>query len=571
MTAATFAAILLLKCRELHRAIFVWGGTDIGLGGQYWERDHNVKHGESSRRPAVLEVLESRLLLSTGPISISDVAGVGVDAKSLVYSDTDGTVVTVALKCGQAEVDLGAAAWTVDRGVARVTGPATMNSITLSQTTLAKSKLTITTAKPRGLPDADNFTTLGSIQGTAVKEIAANHVDLLGGLLSDGLTHGGVDVAGISTLKLRDVSDAATLALHGAAQDKLVFSAGAVGNTNLSFNGTITSLGVVSWGDGTVSASSVGKLTAYGDFGADVIASGGIGSVTVTGGDLLGSLGSLTDPSGPIGSITVKAVYSWFKEPEGGGWGELVGGNIFSSLIQAAVPLLSRAGAKAIGSVSVTGGSIGQSDARVNFQAQPRGDMGTISTKGVKYKSGSFPGEGTWYGFDNSDLYADVTVTGKLGNVTVSGGDAQASFDVGSAGNFVITGTAHTQEGETEYLGGSFAGTIISDAAIGNISGTGGDMDLHLTAPNKIGSITQTAVTVAAKKVSMQGETWYSEGYASGTQLTVEVTMTGTSVLGKILGKGADVAVTGTVNVPQVNVQIFLNTNVTSKLDFCHF
>lgn len=483
-------------------------------------------------RSAFLEALESRVLLSSGPVTIGDANSAA--ARSLVYSDPDGTIVTVGLKYGQATIDLGDDwTWEVTNGVARGAVRSTIHSVTLADTGV-RSRLTFRTAKPRGAAgaEADTRATVAGITGTGLGQLVAGAIDLLGA---------GIDVAGIKSCRVGRVLDGASLAFGGAATDSMTFSALDVHGSQLTFAGSVRRLTVEEWLDGGgVAASRVGKVQATsGGFTADVVAPEGIGPVAVTGGDLEGSL---TAEQGPIGNITVKGTAVFTMDGEQG-QGEVRGGRILSAEIRAGGAVKGRS----IGAISAIG--IGSQDAAVAIFGA--GDVGKITTRGRRYKASREVVAGraeTSFDYRAADVFASVTASGRLGAISVAGGDLVGQFDAASVGN--VTVVVATPRGVPGRFGGGLSGQIISDTTIGAVLAVGGDMELSLSAGTRLSAVRLKCVTVPAGLERGPGGNWVaSSGSALGTlmDLTINLGVADPSAIGAITALGADIALHGSV------------------------
>jgi hypothetical protein len=483
--------------------------------------------------PVVLQRLEDRLLLSSGPVTIG--AGADADAKALLYHDSDGTEVTVQLKGGRATVHWAEpdVEWSLARkGLAVVggaSGTAEIDVIELAGTGL-KSALTVQAKKPRGtdasFPDADGRAAIGGILGVGVGvgKITAPAVDLLG--FDDGGGAVGIDLAGgARQCALGDVTGAVQLAFGGDPADKLTFTAGDVADASLTFAGMLSRLSVTSWaGGGTITVDRAGSLVARaGNLDADVTATGGgIAWVSVTGGDLGGSLAA---PNGMIGNVSVvaKAIY----EDGPGSLAFVWGGNLMGHISAGEVK------GKSIGNITVVGGEMAG-------LIQAAGDIGNIVGKWITYKEYEFGFDGRLRArkaYQRTRVGAEVSSeAGKVGNITVTGGDLEGSiFAPAGIGKVTVVGgdlnaellaengaiagvkvagmalqetTMPGEPPELVFWGGNCGGFLYAGQAkgksIGNITVTGGELNGSIQAAGDIGNIVSSWLT--GKQFMSDGE-----------------------------------------------------------------
>ena len=438
---------------------------------------------------SIMESLEPRTLMSS---TVLGTAAAGGDYASIKYTEDDGTVVTVALSGpGTATIE-----WDGDFDVLggrtpRIDGEAYINSITLDSTT-NKSVLTFTTA------GSDRHAAVGPITGTgvALKTLAADFVDLQEGLSIDG---------GVGTVKLGDVTGNLDF---GTASTPMTFTAGVVGG-NFSYDGPVTSIKVASWsGAAALGATSVGTITATnGDWSPDITAPGGIKSITVTGGDLGGTI-SCED--GAIGTITVTGK-AYFDSDAGEG--SVVGGGMTSSIIVGQVK------GKSIGNITLTGGGSGGEGGDLDVNAA--GDIGNILVKPLTYLATIEQQEVLDKNGDpkvdrNGDpiyrnvrimnqqgggILASLDTAGKLGNLTAAGGD--------------IAGTIHAAKG----MGNIVAQSILQTTA-GNYSGIPYTTDPEgVLVSNLTAALTAEAgaAGIAIASISVQGGDWTGGAHVTGS------------------------------------------------------
>jgi hypothetical protein len=242
----------------------------------------------------------------------SAVIGTGV-AKSLTYTDPDGTTVTVSLTGGNATLTFNGEniTQTGSRGKIMVNGDnVTIDSIELADT-IAKSNLSFTT-RGGAVPGA----TVGSITGsTVLGTLSAKTMDLVGD---------GIDMTGsgyVGSIKLHDILYDADIIMPGTGASKgLSISCALVdGDTTINTGSPIKKLSVAQWDDGLLEAPWVAGISvkagknvsdAVGDFGADIVIDGDgapsgkptLGKVSIAG----GLYGGSWDVTGSIGTVKIK-------------------------------------------------------------------------------------------------------------------------------------------------------------------------------------------------------------------------------------------------------------------------
>jgi parallel beta-helix repeat protein len=227
--------------------------------------------------------------------------------------------------------------------------------IDLAGTDAAKSSLTVTPKKPKG-GTGDGRSTLGEVSGTGLKRLTAAKTDLIGtglhltgylGSLKVGNVGGGADilVGGAPPATLRNPSVKVTAGVIGDGSDVAVTAA------------PLGSLTAISVGNGTITAPSVGTITAKGkaktkttaaipgDFNADVSVSGALKKLKVSGEvtdaviTVAGNLGGVSvagrvsgttvDVTGNVGSVSVGSF--WNSRLDAGYTGANTGSGTFDA------------------------------------------------------------------------------------------------------------------------------------------------------------------------------------------------------------------------------------------------
>jgi len=204
----------------------------------------------------------------------------------LTFTDTDGTRVTMKLS-GQ--------------GTGTLSFLNGQYSLTLTGTTSA-STLTITTSKPKnGAGGSGRFTladlTISGANG--IKAIVASTTDM-----SDAVTIDGA----ISKLTLGNVTGALTIGQAAAVTLAATVSLGQVNNLVLAAAIPLTSLMVQNWTGGSITGTTLGRLTDKGSLNANILLTGSaaaqtLGSITVTQ-QITGGTWTI---AGNAGTVTAKA------------------------------------------------------------------------------------------------------------------------------------------------------------------------------------------------------------------------------------------------------------------------
>lgn len=248
-------------------------------------------------------------------VGLSVQIGTG-QAPSVIYTDADGTLVTLTLKGGTAEVlfsGAGLTAATPPGKAAVVSGTDVQVFRIVATNTTATSTFTAITKGGDGLATMQEL----HIQGP-IRSIAAKTVDFQGELTVDGP---------ITSLFLHDV-DAASISLNdtdAVVDPKLALTLmlGQVTNTDIETHGIpIKSANVARWDGGMLEAPWVGALNVTGDkkralpgnFTADLFLAGNPdpNKPTLNTAKIAGDLdGAEWIIPGPVGSLTVAGSISW--------------------------------------------------------------------------------------------------------------------------------------------------------------------------------------------------------------------------------------------------------------------
>jgi parallel beta-helix repeat protein len=284
--------------------------------------------------------------------------------------------------------------------------------IDLAGTDAAKSSLTITPKKPKG-GTGNGLSTLDEVSGTGLKSLTAAKTDLIGtglhltgylGSLKIGNVGGGADivVGGAPPATLRNPSVKVTAGVIGDGSDVTVTAA------------PLGSLTAISVGNGTITAPSVGTISAKGkaktkttaavpgDFNADVSVSGALKKLKVVGGitdaviTVAGNLGSVSvtgrvsgttiEVVGNVGSVSVGSF--WNSRLDAGYTGANNGGGTFDA-------------ASAVGPFRVTAKTAGFQNSYVI----------ATTIKPVTLASITETNGGTTFGFIAGETLTGLTVT----------------------------------------------------------------------------------------------------------------------------------------------------------------
>ena len=231
-------------------------------------------------------------------------------AKTLVYTDADGTTATVSLSNASGVVTFpnteGLQLQTKGTRVTITGGDPGAPDIALTGTGLRTALSLSARGGTDKAVDVESITTDGD----------ARSIDARGATL-----RGDVTIAGtLSTLRLGNVADNHAITIGGPDGESagVAVTLGVVTDLTLDSETTIRSLTVTSWDDtdateDIVSAPGLGKARATaGDLDASLdIGAGGIGSVLVAGGDLTGTVHT----TGAVGKVSVSG--KWVKNQEG--------------------------------------------------------------------------------------------------------------------------------------------------------------------------------------------------------------------------------------------------------------
>ncbi len=270
----------------------------------------------------------------------------------------------------------------------------------------------------------------------------------LGGFFAPAVNLTGSGIAAgdsVGAITLHGISNGADVTVGGTEKSQLVFTVGSVGDdSNISTPGALQGkFGSVEIT--TFTAANFGKISATGNFAADVVSTAAAGalaklpallSLTVTGGDWSGSIAA----NGAIGSVTVKSAK--------GVGGAVTGVNISGS---------------ALGSITASKGmdaNVLTSGAIVNVTAggEIRGDWSANRFGVVTATGGNISAT-----INATGTPAQLGKTPSVASITISGGDFTGDlFAHGQVGNIMIT------SGKTG--GGSIVGSTLTAAGFGNVT-----------------------------------------------------------------------------------------------------
>ena len=297
--------------------------------------------------------------------------GNGQTAKSLAYTDADGTVVTVSLSKGAADLQLGGSDLTIT-GTKHliVSGSVQLTQVLFSGTTAAT---TLKVATKGGL---DGMTTVGEITGAMpVGKFIAPGVNLQGG----GVTMTGEGFIG--SLTLHDID--ANIAMPGTGPSGgMKIAAHRIDNSDITLGSPLASLKAGQWDSGWLIAPSAGtiaisgdrKLSLPGDLGADITLTmanakgAAVGKLTV-----VGTLeGAIEADAGTVASITAGAWANGALTAESVGKAIIKGSLIDVSLTLTQPPSTTKHTFYALGRLAVTGRMVGSA-------VNSAGSIGTVS------------------------------------------------------------------------------------------------------------------------------------------------------------------------------------------------
>jgi len=288
-----------------------------------------------------------------------DVAiGNGHTAKSLAYTDSDGTVVTVSLSKGTADLQLAGS----DLTITGTKNLIVIGSVQLTQV-LFSGTSTATTMKIATKGGLDGMTTVGEITGaTPVGKFIAPGVDLQGA----GVTMTGQGFIG--SLTMHDID--ANIAMPGAGPSGgLKIAAHRIDTADITLASRLASLKASQWDSGWLIAPSAGtiaitgdrKLPLPGDLGADITLTmanakgAAMGKLTVA-----GTLeGAVEADAGSVTSITAGAWTGGTLTAESVGKALVKGSLMGVSLTLTQPPSTTRHTVYALGRLAVTGRMVG--------------------------------------------------------------------------------------------------------------------------------------------------------------------------------------------------------------------
>jgi len=310
---------------------------------------------------------------NSATVSIATVLTTGLTgAKQVVFTDADGTLVTI--KVGKADAELlfagGGVQFTQTPSGATITGTnVTLQTISITGSTAA-STLAITTKGGNNLIDVGQITATGEL-----KSITGKGVNLTGGINAQGA---------VASIALASLSNA-TITLGAAASTKTALALSLVGGANNSTLTAVTgikSISAIDWtrtvGASGITAPWLSKLTLKGNLFGNLTLSG-VGATK----DTLGPVGILGDLLGGVWRITGNAAtlsaanisQTWDAEITGNSKGLTTKGNLSGSLTAAT-----------LGSLSVGGNATNATLFFITFanpQTPKVNTLGTVSIKGT--------------------------------------------------------------------------------------------------------------------------------------------------------------------------------------------
>lgn len=412
-------------------------------------------------------------------------ATVAEPARKYVYTDADGTVVTLTAKNAVPEIEFGGenVAFSTSRGTTTVTGTnVTLNAVDLVDAT---GNATLTFSAKGG----DKSFTIGDVtSATTLTALTAPQGVLLGDVTSTGAV-GKVTLAGITGGSLTGATGEIplTLAVSGAVSDTTV-AVPAAG---------INSLKAASWtGTGTITADNIKALTIIGDFASDVTVTGtaGLGKATIKGAvtdadfNVTAGLSTLTVGSYATGSVTAGAIA---KLTSNGAFGASVTstGTLGTATVKGNVssPAWSVAGQvnkvtvaswdNAGGNGTIAAAAIGTITSSANFGPDITTSAGAVNVLTVK---GTVTG-GTW----------DIASGAKASKVTAT--DTTAGWIGVFAGNVSAFSVKNTLDGT---LSAFTIGTLAAGTLTAPVSVTSTDAAFSL-GTLKVGSLVDAEVRSA--------------------------------------------------------------------------
>lgn len=358
-------------------------------------------------------LVEESFTVSVGSVDVA--VGEGTPARSVTYTDADGTVGTITVTGGSATVNF------AGNGVTQT--PAGRN-VAVAGTSVVASHITATGGTPtitvRARGGADQRLTLNGLRGGAIRSFAGREVILTGSSDIGG---------GIGRLDLFQTQDA-TVNIGSPADARLqpVITLAGADDTDITSAAPIRSIRFGSWTSGdtesdVITAPAVGQLQSGGDF---------TGVLTINGpgtGNNLGSAridGAATNTwsvQGVVGSVSVgSTAASWLGSFGGPIRAFTVAGDLAGTLNAASVRSL-RAGTitnanitlvQPAGPGAVALGSLNARGAITNSNVRAAAaDIGTVSALSITnstFYAGVNPAEGTPLPDAATDFVAPATI-----------------------------------------------------------------------------------------------------------------------------------------------------------------
>lgn len=240
--------------------------------------------------------------VSTG-LGLSSAKG---GAKSLIYTDAAGTVTTISLNIGQADLGIsGSASAVTKNGKITLNGTSLITGVTLSGTTAA-SVLTIKSKGGDGvvsIPEIDDDAAMGKIIAPTLDFTGTSTIDGLSALQVAQLNGAILTIGSGGPTALTIISPTITGASITAAGEVVSITAASVTSTTLNAQSakTIKVSGAVSSLTASFTAVSIAGQLTFGDVSSLILSSAGAFKTVNA-----ASLTSTTITSGPISSLHVK-------------------------------------------------------------------------------------------------------------------------------------------------------------------------------------------------------------------------------------------------------------------------
>jgi hypothetical protein len=349
-------------------------------------------------------------------VGFVDVAiGEGTPARTVTYTDADGTVGTITATGGSATISFAGTA---------ITQTPNGRNIAIAGTAVEADLITATGGTPsitvRGRGGADQRLVVNGIRGGAIRSFAGREVIL----------RGNSDIAGgIGRLDLFQTQDA-TITLGAPADARLqpTITLTAAEDTDITSASAIRSIRFGAWTSGdtesdVITAPAVGQLQSDGDFAGVLTLNGGTTGSTLASARIKGAATGTWSVQGSVGNVSLGSTSAAWLGSFGGPIGAVaVAGDLAGTLNAASVRSLragsltganitlvqpSAAGAVALGSLNAKGAI---SNTNIRAAGADIGAVSALSIANSTLYAGVNPAEGAALPDAATDFVAPATI-----------------------------------------------------------------------------------------------------------------------------------------------------------------